>query len=127
MLRISIHKVKQELYAHLLLINIARMFELDSHTMIPDEKLQEQETISVVSTNQDVQPFKINFKNCLATVGNYLEDLILAGTTSIENWLYRQMRSVVKLKQRLRPNRSYPRVSFKPRNSWTSFGKVARA
>ena len=119
--------VKQELYAHLLLINIARMFELDSYTEILDKKMPEQENIQVVSTNQDVQPFKINFKNFLATVGNYLEDLILAGTTSIENWLYRQMRSVVKLKQRLRPNRSYPRVSFKPRNSWTSFGKVARA
>ncbi len=37
---------------------------------------------------------------------------------------YKQMISVAKLKQRIRPNRSYPRVSFKPRNSWTACGKA---
>lgn len=122
----TVRTVKQELYAHLLLINIARLFELDSHTAISNENTQDPEQIPVTRLSQNMQPFKINFKNCVTTVGNYLEDLILAGTTSIENWLYKQMISVAKLKQRIRPNRSYPRVSFKPRNSWTSFGKGAR-
>lgn len=78
--------------------------------------------VAVISRNE--QPFKLNFKNCLTTVGNLLEDLILASAASIEKWLYRQMKLVAKLKQRIRPNRSYPRVSFKPRNSWTAFGKA---
>ena len=72
----------------------------------------------------DKQSFKINFKNCLSTVGCYIEDLFLTDKNSIEKWLYKQMKSVAKLKQRIRPNRSYPRVSFKPRRSWTAFGRA---
>ena len=113
--------VRQELYAHLLLINIARIFELDSHTAIPKQEQQESKQTELSLSNNDSPPFKINFKNCLAIVGYYLEDLILASKTTIENWLYKQMKSVAKLKQRIRPNRSYPRVSHKPRNSWSSF------
>ena len=121
----TLRTVKQELYAHLLLINIARIFEFDSHSTISKQTTPELKTTSPLG--QSVLPFKINFKNCLSAVGHYLEDLILASKDSIENWLYKQMKSVARLKQRIRPNRSYIRVSFKPRNSWTSFGKGARA
>ena len=117
----TLRTVKQELYAHLLLINIARMFELDAYNMIPSQQYVNQVDIAI---SADTQPFKINFKNCLATVGHYIEDLFLTGKNSIETWLHKQMKSVAKLRQRIRPNRSYPRVSFKPRNSWTSFGKA---
>ncbi len=119
----TLRTVRQELYAHLLLVNIARIFELDSHSMIPPKQLQ-QELEDTTSSDQGISPFKINFKNCLLTVGNYLEDLILASKHSIENWIYKQMKSVARLRQRIRQNRSYPRVSFKPRNSWTAFGKA---
>jgi hypothetical protein len=120
----TLRTVKQELYAHLLLINIARMFELDSYHIIQSQQDVNQVN-PVISTN--TQPFKINFKNCLATVGHYIEDLLLSGKNSIETWLHKQMKSVSKLRQRIRPNRSYPRVSFKPRNSWTAFGRGAKA
>lgn len=115
--------VKQELYGHMLLITISRLFEWDSNTMLPS--VQSETNEQTIQTKDNV--FKINFKNCINVVGRYLENLVLAGTELISTWIYKTMKSVAKLRQRVRPNRSYPRVSYKPRNSWNSFGRGAKA
>lgn len=123
--------VKQELYGHLLLINIARLFETDArNSPLPKHKTDDSQ-----KTNDDIatptpdtgNPFKINFKNCLIVVGRHLENLILAPRQLITTWFHKAMVNVSKRRQRVRPGRSYPRVSFKPRQRWNSFGASARA
>jgi hypothetical protein len=37
------------------------------------------------------------------------------------------MENVSKIRQRIRPDRSYPRISFKPRNRWNTLGAVSNA
>ena len=92
--------------------------------MIPEQANHKLEQVGGTHTDQGPLSFKINFKNCLSAIEHYLEDLILAGKHLIKNWLSRQMKSVAKIRQRIRPKRSYRRVSFKPRNSWTAYGKA---
>ncbi len=118
--------VKQELYGHLLLINIARIFEFDSmKTLPPVQKIDKAETIDHNPPQVNENKFKINFKNCISVVGRHLENLILAGAQFLSTWLHTTMISVAKLRQRVRPGRSYQRKSFKPRTRWNSCGAVA--
>lgn len=123
--------VKQELYGHVLLISIARIFESDAKNIsTPDNKktvFQSREVGGSVSNLSVVPPFKINFKNGLAVVGRHLENLILAPKQLIETWLYKTMQNISKIRQRVRPDRSYPRISFKPRNRWNTFRAVSSA
>ena len=76
------------------------------------------------ATQATEKTFKINFKNCLATVGRHLENLILASAKLLSTWLHSTMKAVSKLRQKIRPGRSYIRRSFKPRRSWTAYGKA---
>lgn len=126
--------VKQEIYGHVLLINIARLFETDARNgLLPErqsndsQKTNENRATPMPSTVEPSHPFKINFKNCLSVVGRHLENLILAPRQLITNWLHQAMNSISKRRQRVRPGRSYPRISFKPRPRWNSFGATARA
>ncbi len=123
----TLRTVKQELYGHLLLINISRMFEHNSNNMITSVQISNSvDKVTEENSSINKNRFKVNFKNCISVVGRHLENLILAGKQLIMTWLYQTMKTVAKLRQRIRPNRTYSRVSFKPRNSWTSFGKSAK-
>lgn len=120
--------VKHELYAHLLLTNVARMFESDAKNMLPPIAKTEE---PIVNTNDapersidTKESIKINFKNCLLIVGRYLENLILAPAQLMNTWIDKALRSISKIKQKVRPGRSYPRISHKPRNKWGSFRPV---
>lgn len=118
--------VKQELYGHLFLINLSRIFECDSKRMLPSvNKMDEVETGGGKVSKMNEKMVKINFKNCLSVVGRNLENLILAGSQLIEIWLYSTMKAVARLRQRIRPGRRYPRKSFKPKTRWNAFGRVA--
>ena len=124
--------VKHELYGHLLLINIAKIFEADAKDMLPPDykkdKAQNTENKSLsVNLSASNSSFKINFKNCILVVGRHLENLILAPVQLLETWLYATMRAIAKSRQRIRPGRNYPRISFRPRNRWSSFGGAVRA
>ncbi|TNF69405.1 MAG: hypothetical protein EP298_03550 [Gammaproteobacteria bacterium] len=59
--------VRQECYAHILLINIARMFENEANVNLPtsENKNSNQEDSYWQSFFGVVRKFKINFKNCL--------------------------------------------------------------
>jgi hypothetical protein len=119
--------IKQELYGHLLLINIAKVFEADAKDILPpDYKQDDLPTKDHGSTLSSGTSFKINFKNCLSVVGRQLENLILASKHLIGTWLHKVLYAISRIRQRTRPGRNYPRISFKPRNRWTSFGRVAR-
>ena len=122
--------VKQEIYGHLLLVNLAKIFELDAQGMLPNDNKDEDYQIATGTETDSLskgKSFKINFKNCLGIVALYLENLILAPKQLISSWLSKALKSIAKVRQRRRPGRSYPRISFKPRNRWTAFGAAARA
>ncbi len=123
--------VKHELYGHLLLINIARLFETDARTMLPSthkkDDFQRAKGSHVTATPTAAPPFKINFKNCLGVVGRHLENLMFAPKQLISTWLYKAMLNVSKIKQKIRLGRSYPRISLRPRSRWNSFGATSRA
>lgn len=119
--------VKQELYAHVLLINIARIFELEANNQIPPPSKQNDEKKNDElkgSYWQDfcgkIQGYKINFKNCLLIVGRHIERLMISIGQETEDWLSKIVNSIAKVKQKIRPGRHYPRKSRKPRSGWRS-------
>lgn len=119
--------VKQELYAHVLLINIARIFELEANNELPPSSTQndEKENDGLKGSYwQDfcgkVQKYKINFKNCLLIIGRHIERLLLSIDQQIEYYLSKILSAIAKSKQKIRPGRHYPRISRKPRGGWKS-------
>lgn len=117
--------VKHELYGHFLLINLARMFETDARNRSSDNGQQAQFSNASAWPEAD-RTFKINFKHCLAVVGRHLEELILVPGQIITGWLEKTMAAVARIRQRSRPDRRYPRRSFKPRTRWNSFGAAPK-
>lgn len=116
--------VKQELYAHLLLINIGRFFESDADNTLSRTKRDDTDEISThwQAIFNGGKKLKINFKNCLFVVNRHLYNLILAGCDLIKTWVPKAISSIASVYQKIRPNRHYPRISHKPRNKWGSYG-----
>lgn len=119
--------VKQELYAHVLLINIARIFELEADNQLPptSTRKNEKESNGVKESYwQDfcgkIKNYKVNFKNCLLIIGRHLERLIIPVKQEIEHWLSKILNSIATIRQKIRPGRHYPRRSRKPRGGWKS-------
>lgn len=112
--------VKQELYAHLLLINLARFVEFESRSLLPPPK---KDAVDIEKIPADifnpVTMLNINFKNCLLVMGRYLENLILAGCNLLIDWLPKITDAIARIRQKIRPNRHYTRISHKPRDKWT--------
>jgi hypothetical protein len=119
--------VKQELYAHFLLINIARLFEQEAQKNLPppsitDDKSQ-TETSCWRSIFSGVNGIKINFKNCLLMAGKHIQQLLF-NNIQIQQWLPGIIKSIARIRQKVRPNRTYPRQSFKPRNKWQVSSRI---
>jgi hypothetical protein len=117
--------VKHEIYGHFLLINLARMFETDARNSPSCEGRQAQ-SLCTASWPKAGKTLKINFKHCLAVVGRHLEELVLTPGRSMAGWLDKAMAVVARIRQRSRPGRRYPRLSFKPRPRWNSFGATPK-
>ena len=99
--------VKQELYAHFILITLARLFSNHSESGFnsPD-------------TAKKAPTVKVNFKHCLHTVARHIEGLLVQQATLISETINRIVACVSSCRQKLRPNRSYPRRSRKPIGKW---------
>lgn len=113
--------VKQELYAHILLINLSRFFEFEVQTFIqPSRKAvsDKKEKSNFENIFNPITMIKINFKNCLLVVGRYLEVLTLKSSILLDQWCGKIRTSIVRVRQRIRLNRWYPRISHKPRGPW---------
>lgn len=121
--------VKQEIYAHLLLLNLSRFFEFDVKDSLPPMHQEDAEKCVQADFYKFFNPatmFNINFKNCLAIVEHYLENLILGAYEKIKRWVPKVIQMVLRIRQKIRPGRSFPRRSFKPRGRWESTGRKAR-
>jgi hypothetical protein len=116
--------VKQELYAHLLLINIARFFEFEAKSLLPPSKESQLDTEGTLGSRSIFNPItllNINFKNCLLVVGRYLENVIFTGYELLADWLPKIISSISRIRQKIRPDRHYPRISHKPCDKWSTF------
>lgn len=93
--------VKQEIYAHFILINIARFFEFYSSK-------------NTLFNNN----YKFNFKNSLETIKIYIEELLFSKIKILLKKIPLIIYSIARVKQKKRPNRKYPRISRQPINKW---------
>jgi hypothetical protein len=71
--------------------------------------------------------FNINFKNCLSIVGRYIENLVLAAYDQLKKWTPKVIQMMLRVRQKIRPGRSYPRNSHKPAKKWGAKGKSMSA
>ena len=114
--------VKQELYAHFVLITMNRLFanqaDIDLNASdSPHLLLQHPQTDHSPVSNNAGQRIQTNFKNCIHAVARSLEELLLVRDRVVA--AVRHVFSfVVGRRQRRRPGRSYPRTSLRPHNKW---------
>jgi len=121
--------VKQECYAHMLLINISRIFESETNKQLPPPPpskydMEENPQVPNDSYWQDfcgeLKNFKINFKNCLLVVGRHLEKLLFPINTEKFDCIMSILNSISRVRQKIRPGRHSPRQSRKPVKKWQS-------
>jgi hypothetical protein len=109
--------IKQEIYAHLLLINVSRFFEFDAQDRLPPMSQEDKAKCSAAGFYKFFNPtslFNINFKNCIMVVGRYIENLFLETCEDLKNWTAHVIHMILRVRQKIRPGRSFPRCSFKP-------------
>ena len=107
--------VKQELYAHFVLISIARIFSNESDAHFNRDKNTEEKKGSKI---------KVNMKNCLITLARNLEALFLQQKEFMRKTVDTIMNTVSRCYQKERPNRSYKRESKKPIKKWRPAKKI---
>jgi len=119
--------VQQECYAHILLINIARIFESEANDQLPPpsngqtEEMRSQKDSYWQDFCGEIKSFKLNFKNCLLVIGRSLEKLFLKINVAQSDWGTNMLKSIARVRQKIRPGRHTPRQSRKPGTS----GQVA--
>jgi hypothetical protein len=109
--------VKQELFAHFLLITMNRLFAnqadanlngLTGSSLGSDEPDPTGETAARIQTN---------FKNCVHVIQRSLEELVLL-KSQISMAVQKAFASITQQYQRARPGRSYERKSRRPNPKW---------
>jgi len=98
--------VKQELFAHFVLITLTRIFS--NHTEIGFNQ----------KTSDDKQKIVADFKSSLITVARNIDALFLQQANVVKKTVNRIINAISICKQKRRPNRSYDRASKKPVNKW---------
>ena len=98
--------VRQELYAALTLVTLARQFvnRCDSDLNRGD--------------SEDLPAMRTNFKNGLRLVGREIEAIFLRQSEMVNQSVRRIMAGLSRCIQRQRPGRSYRRESKQPRSKW---------
>jgi len=111
--------VKQELFAHFVLITMTRLFANRADLELNDEgpltpPLDSTEQASSASSTARIQT---NFKNCIHVFLRSLEELLLL-ENKMKAAVQKAFDAIVSQHQKIRPHRSYPRRSFKPGSRW---------
>ena len=111
--------VKQEVFAHCVLITMNRLFanqaDLDINDGVPVGSPAEDsapEQPSRVSTR-----LQTNFKHCIHVVRRNLEELLLVRDT-MRTVIEKALDSIIGQWRKVRPGRSYPRRSLAPERRW---------
>ena len=101
--------VKQELFAHFILITLTRMFSNHCEESINTNNAKSKKSSSSMQTN---------FKNNLMVVSRNIEALLLQQATTIRKTVNYIINNISSCRQSLRPGRSYKRRSRKPIQKW---------
>ena len=99
--------VKQELFAHFVLITLTRIFSNHSEDNFNSSSYSKKDTET-----------KVNFKNALVTMARHIEGLLLHQTELVSKTINTIIESISWCRQKVRPNRSYDRRSRKPIGKW---------
>ena len=99
--------VRQEPCAHFNLIAMARLFSNQGDSLLDDMH------------EGDLPKMRTNFSNALAMLAVNLEEMILAQTAALADAVGRMADSILAVRARLRPGRSFPRRSMKPVGKWS--------
>ena len=118
--------VRQECYAHMLLINFARIFEAEADKQLPPPPSEiHNGTNSSDRKNSywknfcgEIKNVKVNFKNCLLVVGRSLGKLLCPADNEDFNFVRNILQGISRVRQKIRPGRHAPRQSRKPINKW---------
>ncbi|MGV7960159.1 IS4 family transposase [Photorhabdus tasmaniensis] len=108
--------VKQEIQAHILLLNLTRISENDINHRGNDS--------DCIDSRENKQ--KLNFKNCLFLVVRHLSLLIQGIKKHLKSFYCALSEGLAGMTHRVRPGRHYPRKSMRPRTRWNSFDAPAR-
>ncbi|MGB5750364.1 MAG: IS4 family transposase [Desulfobacterales bacterium] len=106
--------VKQELFAHFVLITLNRIFA----TKV-EEGFTENDALSPRNETADSRlKFKVNMKNALVTLARNLEGLFIRQADLVKTTVNNIVDSLSRCRQKERPNRNYQRQSMKPIKKW---------
>ena len=104
--------VKQELFAHFVLITLSRLCSSESENLL-------SRLLNLNPEEMNAEPkIQVNFKNSLATVSRHLEELMFVPARYIKNVMDDIVCSISRYRQKTRPGRAYERKSMKPVNKW---------
>ena len=104
----SLRGVRQEVYAHMAMITLNRIFTNHTDDTHRTGKWSPENSAKVVT----------NFKNSLAAVARNLESLMLDRAHALHGTMLAVLESVTRRHQKVRLNRSYARRSMKPQQKW---------
>jgi len=110
--------VKQEIFAHFVLITMNRIFANQA-----DADLNQSNNSAINTTEQrsllkaQAHMIKTNFKNCIHVFSRSIEELLLL-QTKMTTVVKRAYHFIIGRNQKERPGRSYTRKSMKPESKW---------
>ena len=99
--------VKQELYAHFVILTLSRIFS--NHV---------EQGINNGRQGASLERTNLNMKNCLVTLSRHIESLFLQHSVMLRKTLGVIVNSMITCRQRVRPNRTFRRLSKKPFSKW---------
>jgi hypothetical protein len=114
--------VKQEIYAHLALVTMNRIFanQADIDLNLPGstaDSVGGASSGSTISSNPPLSRLKINFKNCIHVFTRSIEELLFLHT-QMKAAVERAFLFIIGRHQKDRPGRSYQRKSMRPETKW---------
>ncbi len=101
--------VKQELFAHFVLITMSRLCSDSSENL-----LHSLLNLNADEDNRTEQEIQVNFKNTLSTISRHFEEILLAPAIQIRQMISDVIYSISRYYQKKRPGRHYERKSMKP-------------
>lgn len=119
--------VKQEIFAHLALITMNRIFANRADADLNQFNDSINTAVNTTdrehpSLNGQMCKIKTNFKNCIHVFARSIEELLLL-QTKINTAVERVYHFIIGRNQKERPGRSYARKSMKPESKWRSTKK----
>lgn len=109
----SERSVKQEVFAHFVLITMSRLCANESENILA--RLFSPLERTKAHLHDKIQ---VNFKNTLATMMRHIEEIMFIPAYCINTVINKIISSTSRYRQKVRPGRSYERKSMSPGSQW---------